>query len=61
MAEKACKNCNRIVEGDVCPVCKKSSFSNEWRGYVIILNPEESQIAERMGVDTPGSYALRVR
>lgn len=61
MTEKACENCHRIVEGDVCPVCNESSFSEEWRGYAIIINPENSQIAEKMDVDTPGRYALRVR
>lgn len=61
MSEKVCNNCHRIVEGDVCPACKESDFSDEWRGYVIILDSESSQIAERMNVDTPGRYALRVR
>ncbi len=61
MAEKACENCHRIVEGDVCPVCGDSSLSDEWRGFVIIFDPEDSQIAELMDVDTPGRYALRVR
>lgn len=61
MVVKACKNCNRLVEGDVCPVCKESNFSSEWRGYVIIIDAERSQIAERMNVDVPGRYALRVR
>lgn len=61
MSEKACENCNRLVEGEVCPECNESSFSEEWRGKVIILNPKGSQIAERMGVETPGHYALRVR
>ncbi|KXB08455.1 DNA-directed RNA polymerase subunit E'' [candidate division MSBL1 archaeon SCGC-AAA382M17] len=61
MAEKACKNCHWIVDGKVCPVCNESSFSNDWRGYAIIIDPERSQIAERMKVDTPGRYALRVR
>lgn len=61
MAEEACKRCNRIVEGNVCPICGDSNLSDDWRGYVIILDPEGSQIAERMEVDTPGRYALRVR
>lgn len=61
MAKKACKNCHRIVEGNVCPVCKESSFSSEFRGYAIIITPEKSQIAEKMNVDTAGHYALRVR
>ena len=61
MGEKVCKNCHRIVEGDVCPICNRSDFSEEWRGYVIIMDPEDSEIADRMEVDTPGRYALRVR
>jgi len=61
LVEKACEKCNRIVEGNSCPVCGDSSLSDDWTGYVIILNPEDSQIASRMNVDAPGRYALRVR
>ncbi len=61
MADKVCKNCHRIVEGEVCPICNESKFSRDWRGYVIIIDPEGSKIAEKMNVDTPGRYALRVR
>lgn len=61
MVEKACEKCNRVVEEDVCPVCGDSALSDDWMGYAIILNPEDSQIAEKMGVNTPGRYALRVR
>lgn len=61
MAEKVCRSCHRIVEGKVCPICKESSFSDDWRGYVIILDPEESKIAEMLNVESPGRYALRVR
>lgn len=61
MAKKVCKSCHRIVEGEVCPICNESNFSEDWRGYVIIIDPEGSKIAEKMKVDTPGRYALRVR
>lgn len=61
MARKACKTCNRIVEENTCPICGESNLSTDWRGYVIILDPEGSDIAERMNVDTSGRYALRVR
>ncbi|MBS3815127.1 MAG: DNA-directed RNA polymerase, subunit E'' [Hadesarchaea archaeon] len=61
MAEKVCENCHRIVEGKVCPVCNESSFSRDWSGYVLILDPEKSEIAKRLEVDAPGRYALRVR
>ena len=36
-------------------------MTEDWAGYVIVTNPEESQIAEEMNVSKQGSYALKVR
>lgn len=62
MADKACKNCNRIVEdAQECPVCKNNDLSNSWSGTVVIYDPEDSKIAERLEIGTPGKYAIRVK
>lgn len=62
MAERACKNCNRIVEdSDECPVCKNNDLSNSWSGLVVIYDPEDSEIADKLGIGTPGKYAIRVK
>ncbi len=62
LKERACKKCHRIVgEESVCPICKETSFSNEWSGYVVIKDPEKSEIAKRLKITQAGSYALRVR
>lgn len=61
MSEKACRNCHAIVEGDVCPICKGSSLSDDWSGYVIVLDPPNSAIAKRLNIDQHGKYALKVR
>jgi len=59
--EKACRNCRKIVEEEkVCPVCGNTTFTTFWRGYVVIVNPEQSEIAKRMGINTIGKYALRL-
>ncbi len=59
--EKACRNCRKIIEkGKECPVCGGTSFTTFWRGYVLILDPENSEIAKKMGITAPGKYALRV-
>lgn len=61
MAERACKNCNRIVEdSDECPVCKNNDLSDSWSGLVVIYDAE-SEIAEKLGIATPGRYAIRVK
>ncbi len=62
MAERACKNCNRIVKDtDECPVCKNNDLSSTWNGLVVIYDPEDSEIAETLGIATPGRYAIRVK
>ncbi|MFA5764346.1 MAG: transcription elongation factor subunit Spt4 [archaeon] len=59
--EKACRDCRYLVnEGDKCPNCQGSNFTTFWRGYVVILNSEESEIAKKMGITTNGKFALRL-
>jgi DNA-directed RNA polymerase subunit E" len=59
--EKACRNCRFIVEeGDKCPNCGEEGFTTFWRGYVVIINPEESEIAKKMGITRRGKFALRL-
>ena len=59
----ACRDCHSVVEPDKdsCPVCNSTSLTEDWAGYVIITHPERSEIGKKMGVDTPGRYALKVR
>lgn len=61
MTEKACRNCHMIVEGNICPACKTSSLSDDWSGYIIVLDPNGSVIARRLNISKPGRYALKVR
>jgi len=59
--EKACRACRRVVEdAKECPECKGKAFTTFWRGYVIIIDPEKSEIAKKIGVTKPGKYALRL-
>ncbi|GAA0518288.1 DNA-directed RNA polymerase subunit E [Halorubrum aquaticum] len=59
----ACRECHYVNDPDAqtCELCGSSSLTEDWAGYVIVTNPEESQIAEEMNVSKPGSYALKVR
>ena len=56
---RACKTCHLLTEKDVCPNCSLPT-SKRWRGYVIIRDPENSQIAQKMNIKKPGKYALKV-
>jgi len=61
MARKVCKNCKMFVTGDVCPACKRNQFTTTWRGRIVILDPEKSEIAKKIGATMPGEYAIKVR
>ncbi|HDM66850.1 MAG TPA: DNA-directed RNA polymerase, subunit E'' [Thermoplasmatales archaeon] len=56
----ACKNCHQLTEEKICPQCAIPT-SKRWRGYVIIRDPENSQIAQKMNIKKPGRYALKVQ
>ncbi len=58
---KACRNCHYIIEeGNECPNCHGKSFTTFWKGYSIIINPEKSEIAQKLNIKNPGKYALRL-
>jgi len=61
VSQLACRDCHRVTRDEVCPACGSDSLSDDWAGYVVIIDPEESEIAEEMEVELSGSYALKVR
>ncbi|MBI4052420.1 MAG: DNA-directed RNA polymerase, subunit E'' [Candidatus Diapherotrites archaeon] len=59
--EKACRNCRMVVEDSkVCPNCNGNAFTTFWRGYSMIINPEQSEIAKKVGTQKVGKFALRL-
>lgn len=63
-ARLVCRDCHSVVEdpdSETCPMCGSSSLTEDWSGYVIIVHPEQSEIAQEMEVTEPGKYALKVR
>lgn len=44
-----------------CPNHPESQLSDDWQGFTILLNPKRSEVARSLKIDTPGSYALKVR
>ena len=58
---KACKICNTIYEGDVCPKCGAKESIDNYKGRVVILNPEKSEIAKNINIKGSGNYAIKTR
>ncbi|MCL4345732.1 MAG: DNA-directed RNA polymerase subunit E'' [Candidatus Thermoplasmatota archaeon] len=57
----ACKTCKRIYLDQPCPDHGDSHMTDDWYGFLIIVDPVNSQIARRAGITTEGTYAIKVR
>jgi DNA-directed RNA polymerase subunit E" len=58
--QRACKNCRAVSDEMKCPKCGGET-SREWQGYLIVIDPERSEIAHKLGIHDSGRYALRVK
>ncbi|KAF6243657.1 transcription elongation factor Spt4 [Nitrosopumilus sp. b1] len=58
--EMACRKCKFVTTGKVCPACKSSDLTPDWNGIVLVVNPENSQIAQTLGITSKGKYAIKV-
>ena len=63
----ACGECNRILPDPPskndpvqCHHCPSAPVTTDWSGYVVILQPERSEVAQRLNITDSGSYALKV-
>ena len=59
--KKACRQCRVFVKGNECHLCKSTDFTTSWKGRVIILNPELSEVAKKMGAKEKGEYAIKIK
>jgi DNA-directed RNA polymerase subunit E" len=59
---KACKNCRLIVfaADKVCPKCGGET-SEKFSGMIIVIDPENSEIAKSATINAIGTYAVRVK
>lgn len=58
---KACKICKTIFEGEKCPKCESKESSDSFKGRIVILNPEKSEIAQKLNIKEKGNFAIKVK
>ena len=58
---RACRNSKIIIEENVCPICKGTDLSDDYSGLLIVVDPEGSQMAQKMDIKKEGRYALKIR
>ncbi|WP_423839202.1 transcription elongation factor subunit Spt4 [Undibacterium luofuense] len=50
-----------VDKGDECPECHTSDLTTNWKGRMIIIDSENSEIAKKVGVKKAGEYAIKTR
>ena len=59
--QKACKICKTIVSsGTKCPQCGSEELKDTFRGKIFVLNPEQSELAQKLNIKNKGEYAIRI-
>jgi RNA polymerase subunit RPABC4/transcription elongation factor Spt4 len=59
--EKTCLKCKMMVEGDKCPNCGETAFSEGYKGETVIFNPEKSIIAHNLKINAKGRFAIKTK
>jgi DNA-directed RNA polymerase subunit E" len=59
--QKACKICNTIYEGDKCPKCESKESTESFKGRIVVLDSEKSEIAKKLDIKKKGNFAIKTR
>ena len=60
MVQKICKSCKAIYEGPHCPQCSSKESTDNYKGRINILQPEQSEIASHLKISKKGVFALKL-
>ena len=59
---KACKICNKIYEeGNKCPKCGSKESTDSFKGRIVVIDPEKSEIAQKLNIKGKGNFAIKTR
>jgi DNA-directed RNA polymerase subunit E" len=57
--QKACKKCKIIFSGTKCPKCGTEEVTDAFKGKVVVLDPEQSEISQKLKLKEKGEYAIK--
>ncbi len=60
--QKACKICNKIYdEGNKCPRCGAKESTDAFKGRIVVIDSEKSEIAQKLNIKGKGNFAIKTR
>jgi len=57
--QRACKKCKSIYIGSKCPRCGSEESTDSFKGKISIINPEQSELAQKLKIKEKGEYAIK--
>lgn len=57
--QKGCKVCKNIFEGDKCSRCGSKDVTEGFKGKIVVLNAEKSEIAPKLNIKEKGTFAIK--
>jgi len=58
---RACKICKTIHEEEKCPKCDSKEHTEGFKGRIVVINPEKSEIAQKLNLKEKGNFAIKTR
>jgi len=58
---RACKICKTLHEEDKCPKCASKEHTEGFKGRIVVINPEKSEIAKKLNLKEKGNFAIKTR
>ncbi|MFW6283148.1 MAG: transcription elongation factor subunit Spt4 [Minisyncoccales bacterium] len=59
--EKACKYCAIVYDEEKCPKCGSKESTDSFKGKINIVDPEKSEIAQKLNIKEKGTFAIKIK
>ncbi len=56
---RACKKCRLIHFDEKCPNCGSNSYTESFKGKIEVMDPEKSEIAQKLKLSQKGTYTIK--
>lgn len=61
VVEKVCKACRAVFSGaNKCPSCGSDEITDSFKGKVVVIDPEQSEVAKNLKINKKGVYAVKL-
>lgn len=57
--DKVCKDCGFLSDENKCINCGSNNFLDKYKGKVLILDAEKSDVAKKLNIKSNGKFALK--